>query len=594
MSVTSNLVKFIRSNRSKSSSPMSIVRRTAGGAFARENPTRVTDDVREMAALEKYNSLSDRDKLKLIFSSNKLQAFSMMLSVSDNPYSVYRDLVDMGRAGIVASYLDIVTNDSTKTSPVHGTRVWVEETKGKNGTDYTKEIEKLFDTVGIEDRIWQWTHEMCHFGDKFLKPSIIKDKGVISVRDDFSPVDVLRVEFDGKLGAFVYTDPDYSLMNQPMYGYGGVEFQQSSVGGPDSFVHFMINNMTTVNKVVVSLPIADIEKEAESGEEDSWKPKFAKSLKEARSRTVQLLQEAHSRSANDPSKLLESLSFFGATLGGSITDPTVNMDEARVVVANRRGRSLLMNSRRDYRLLNMADQAAALARFARAPQLRVFYVDTSGASVVERDEMTRELEERLNRSISFDADAQLYQEQYSPSGFTDDLVLPYSGARGDVRVETHGGDVDVRAMVDLDYFLGRWFAAVHMPKAFMGFEEMLPGFNSDKSLTALDVRYAAVPSKVQTSTIRGLKKMAQVHIKYKYGELLDLKDIHVKMQKGSTAEESELLDNQEKVFALIERKVDLVEKAGGDAKAAMEDLLREAGIFDNDKLEKWMMIRGTK
>ena len=592
------LISLIRGHRDSRTAAMSVVRNTMqGGRQQTPFEQQATAQVADIGALEKYHSLSDRDKLNLIFSTKKTQAFSMMMNLSENPYAVYRDLVDMGRAGIVASYLDIVTNDATKTSPVHNQKVWVEETKGPDGQDYSKDIEELFDEIGVEDRVWQWTHEMCHFGDKFLKPAISRDKGIISLRDDFAPVDVLRVEFDGRLGAFVFVDPDYSLSSTPMYGYGGMEFQQSSVSGPDSFVHMMINNMSAVSKVVINIPMSDIEEAAERNEDkDSWMPRFAKSLKESRDRTQIALREAAKRSADDPSKLFESLSFFGASLtsGDSIENPFVEMGDARIVVSTRRGWSILMNSRRDYRLLNMGDQAMALARFARAPQMRVFYIDTTGASVTERDEMIDTVEKRVNRSMSFDSSRQLYQDQYSPAGFTDDMFIPVTGQRGDMRVETIGGDVDVRAMVDIEYLLGRWFAAVHMPKAFMGFEEMLPGFNSAKSLTALDIRYASVTDKVQSSTIRSLKRLANIHLKYKHGVDVPVKGINVKMQKGSTAEESELLENQEAALAIIERKLEFIEKAGGNVQAAAKDMLKKAGLFDNDTFDVWMTMGDGK
>lgn len=595
MPSSKNIMSFLRKTRRKNASPIRTLSRLDGGEMGRDVSREVMSPQELFGAMDKLTSLSDEEKLKLVFSTRKTQAFAFLMNVGNSPESTHRDLVEMGRAGLVSSYLDIVTNDATKKSVVNDKKIWVNEVK-YDGRDFSEEVENLFEELEIEERLWQWTHEMCHFGDKYLKLEIVPEKGVVGIRDDFSAMDVLRVEFNGKLAAFVYSDPDFSLMSQPMFGFGNMEFQKSSISGPDSFVHMMINYNTKQSKVVVTLPVADIEaalereKEAGASGKDSWKSNFMTSFKESRKKTLEMLKRAEASSAENPAAFLESVSFLGVSLGSEIENVYGNEEEARVVVSTRRGWSILMNSRREFKLLNMAEQSAALARFARAPQMRVFYVNTEGATVIERDELIRDLEQRVSRSMSFDADTSIYQDSYSPAGFTDDMFIPVTGLRGDMKVDTIGGDVDVRAMVDIDYFNKRWFSSVHMPQAFMGFEETLPGFNSDKSLVRMDIRYASVIGKVQDSDVNAMKRLVQIHLKYKFFVEVPLKNIDIRMQRSSSAEEAELLENEEAKMSLIERKASLVEQAGGNKEQATRDMIKKENLFEKDDFDKWIKM----
>jgi hypothetical protein len=213
--------------------------------------------------------------------------------------------------------------------------------------------------------------------------------------------------------------------------------------------------------------------------------------------------------------------------------------DVKKAVTSSYGTSCLYHTRLAYKILNLLEKSLALARLARSPLMRIFYVNTEGLTPKERKKMIKDLKKTFQAREAVDLTSKLYDSDYNPMTFMDDLFVPITGSVGDLRAEQLGGEIDIKSMVDIDYAKNKLFAGLRIPKAFLGFEESLPGSLGSTTLTRLDIRYARMVKKVQRAVLHGLTRLAQIHLAYMKQERPDPEKIMISAVNVSGAEEED-------------------------------------------------------
>jgi len=170
--------------------------------------------------------------------------------------------------------------------------------------------------------------------------------------------------------------------------------------------------------------------------------------------------------------------------------------------------------------------------------------------------MLDKIKTKFQTREAIDLQKNFYDSEYNPLNFLDDLFIPVTGSVGDINIQTLGGDVNIRDIADIEFQNNKLFAGLRIPKAFLGFEESLPGSLGSTTLTRLDIRYARMVKKVKRAMIQGLTRMVQIHLAYKTKKQVDLNQIILASTPISGAEE----DDQASVF---ERKLNLTNQILG-------------------------------
>lgn len=263
--------------------------------------------------------------------------------------------------------------------------------------------------------------------------------------------------------------------------------------------------------------------------------------------------------------------------------------EVKKVLTSTYGSSILQNARRVYKILNLLEVSMALARLARAPLIRIFYVNTTGMDPDSRKRLIRDIEEEYKQKISIDVTKDWYEQKYSPMNNTSDLFLPITGDVGDMRLESIGGDVNVKDIEDIDYIRDKLFAALRTPKPFLLYDETTSSLDSSKGLGRLDVRYARMCKKVQRALLEGLYRLVQIHLSYKYKREQDVKGIQLCMVPISSAEEESKMEYMERKIGLAQSMLDMIMNTdqGFDADYLMRYVftrILDLPQFDMDKL----------
>lgn len=162
--------------------------------------------------------------------------------------------------------------------------------------------------------------------------------------------------------------------------------------------------------------------------------------------------------------------------------PSVRFEKDEYRLTTKYGVSVLEAVRRIYKQLQMVEQSLIIARMTRALKKYLYTVQVgSQSSVKAAAETTLAMRDLLTQQTGLRI-GERFEQQFSPPSGSEDVFLPEFGDRGHVDVQELGGDVDVHAIVDVDYLRNKLFGGLKVPKAYLGFEECARGITKVKML----------------------------------------------------------------------------------------------------------------
>jgi len=112
---------------------------------------------------------------------------------------------------------------NTVFSPMHNATLWITS----ESPTYQKELTKMLDRIGIEEKIFDWAFTTGSYGDMFVKIDGIPGQGVISIDDSEHPINISRVDHNGVLIGYYQTP----------VGQAG---DQQKLMAPWEYVHFRL------------------------------------------------------------------------------------------------------------------------------------------------------------------------------------------------------------------------------------------------------------------------------------------------------------------------------------------------------------------
>jgi len=228
------------------------------------------------------------------------------------------------------------------------------------------------------------------------------------------------------------------------------------------------------------------------------------------------------------------------------------------------GRSYLEPSRKLFKQYVLMEDAMLIHRIARAPEKRVFYVNVGAIPPNEVENFMKKTITTMKKTPFMDPQTGEYNLKYNMQNMLEDFFIPVRGNDQTTKIETTKG-LDYNGIEDVAYLRDKLFAALKVPKAFMGYEKDLTG---KATLAAEDIRFARTIDRIQRILLSELYKIALVHL-YTQGYRGDtLTNFEISLTTPS------IIYDQERI-ALMKEKVEL-------AKNMMESqLLPSDWIYHN-------------
>lgn len=175
------------------------------------------------------------------------------------------------------------------------------------------------------------------------------------------------------------------------------------------------------------------------------------------------------------------------------------------------GKSMIENGRRLWKQLSLMEDAMLIHRIMRAPEKRVFKIDIGNIPPQEVDNYMQRIINKMKKVPFIDRNSGEYNLKYNMQNLTEDFFLPVRGGDSGTSIENISG-LDYAATEDIQYLKNKLFAALKIPKAYLGYDENV---NGKATLAAEDVRFARTIERIQRTIISELTKIAIVHL---YGQ----------------------------------------------------------------------------
>jgi len=172
------------------------------------------------------------------------------------------------------------------------------------------------------------------------------------------------------------------------------------------------------------------------------------------------------------------------------------------------GKSMIENGRRLWKQLSLMEDAMLIHRIMRAPEKRVFKVDIGNIPPTEVDNYMQRIINKMKKVPFVDRNTGDYNLKYNMQNLTEDFYLPVRGGDSGTNIENLAG-LEYATIEDIDYLKNKLFAALKIPKAYLGYEENIAG---KATLAAEDVRFARTIERIQRTVISELTKIAIVHL----------------------------------------------------------------------------------
>ena len=228
------------------------------------------------------------------------------------------------------------------------------------------------------------------------------------------------------------------------------------------------------------------------------------------------------------------------------------------------GRSYIEPARKLFKQYTLMEDAMLIHRIVRAPEKRIFYINVGAIPPNEVENFMQKTISTMKRTPLMDQKTGEYNLKYNMQNVMEDFYIPIRGNDQATKIDTTKG-LEYAAIEDVEYLREKLFAALKVPKAFMGYDENLSG---KATLAAEDIRFGRTIDRLQRILLSELYKIALVHL-YAQG----YRDEQMtNFELGLTT--PSIIYDQEKI-ALMKEKVDL-------ASQIMENkLLPTDWIYDN-------------
>jgi len=173
------------------------------------------------------------------------------------------------------------------------------------------------------------------------------------------------------------------------------------------------------------------------------------------------------------------------------------------------GTSMLDKIRRIWKQLLLAEDAMLIYRTSRAPERRVFKVFVGNMDDKDIEAYVQRVANKFKRDQIADPRNGQVDMRYNQMAVDQDYFIPVRDPAQTNPIETLAGAQNLGEIADIEYIQKKLLAALRIPKAFLGFEEVV---GEGKTLALMDIRFARTINRIQKSLIQELNKIALIHL----------------------------------------------------------------------------------
>ena len=173
------------------------------------------------------------------------------------------------------------------------------------------------------------------------------------------------------------------------------------------------------------------------------------------------------------------------------------------------GTSMLEKARRIWKQLLLSEDAMLIYRTSRAPERRVFKVFVGNMDDKDVEAYVQRVANKFKRDQIVDNKTGNVDLRFNQMAVDQDYFVPVRDVSQTMPIETLAGAQNLSEIADIEYIQKKLVTALRVPKAYLGFEEVV---GDGKNLSLQDIRFARTINKIQKAMIAEMNKIAIIHL----------------------------------------------------------------------------------
>ena len=439
-----------------------------------------------------YLQLSDNVTNALLSDISAIQEFRTISSNRNDKYTGFEEMLE---DPIIAAALEMYADDACQYND-NGQIIWAEG----DDVEAVKAANRLIDVLDINKNCWRDIYSLCTYGDLYLRLYKEGDESdYVTIYDrldnDSSQLLVKPEEPAKKYEEYIeYVENPASM------------FDLQTKGKTAGFMRVCDASKIKTNNIYNSQPLQTVE----SGNVISYdRMSFIHiSLSESIKRNPELLQ---------------------VTYGEDGTDNKIYKVKS--------GKSILEDAYPVTQTLKLLEDSLVLNRMTRSAILRLVQVEVGDMPKADVTNLLHRYKNQFEQKIAMNVNTGLTKSFNSPGPMDNMVYTPTKNGIGAITVQNIGGDVNVKDIVDLDYFNNKKLAALKIPKQFLNFDSPEGIGGNGVSLTKISSRYAHTIIRIQNAYTQGIADLLNYF--FINNKLDYVNKFNIRMVSPSTLEDNE-------------------------------------------------------
>ena len=242
------------------------------------------------------------------------------------------------------------------------------------------------------------------------------------------------------------------------------------------------------------------------------------------------------------------------------------------------GKSVAALCHRIFRSLKMMEDAMMIYRLSRAPERRIFYIDTGNLPTSKAEMFIERIKAKFKKEKYYNATKGTVDARHNPLSMDEDFFVPTKNGRG-TKIDTLPGAQNLGEIEDVRYYRDKLLAALKIPKDYVVEKDKSP--ERKANLSQLDVKFARTILRVQTNIESGLENIAKRHLQLKGFPASLIKELRIRLPEPSDMSEKRKLD-------IDEQKTRVIQAVQGLGLLSKQQIYREYFDMTEEEVERML------
>lgn len=213
------------------------------------------------------------------------------------------------------------------------------------------------------------------------------------------------------------------------------------------------------------------------------------------------------------------------------------------------GKSIAAMCHRVFRSLKMMEEAMMIYRLSRAPERRIFYVDTGNLPTSKAEMFIERLKQKFKKERFYNTSKNSVDARFNPMTMDEDYFVPTKNGKG-TKIDTLPGAQNLGEIEDVKYYRDKLLAALKIPKDYIVEKEQSP--ERKANLSQLDVKFARTIQRIQIDMETGMENLAKRHLQLKGFPASLIQKLRIKLPEPSDMSAKRKLDIDEQKTRVVQ------------------------------------------